>query len=100
MKSLRFLEKGKSRKAMKVMKVKRKSSYPIGTTKCMRVRRTNKIHSWAVSVGTSIIGAGSSSDAWEGTSIIEEGDTDREVGDSSRKRSGRGSIEGIMETGT
>ena len=46
MKSLRFLERGKSRKAMKVMKVRRKSSYPMGTTKCMRVRRTNKIHSW------------------------------------------------------
>ena len=35
MKSLRFLERGKSRKAMKVTKVRRKSSYPMGTTKCM-----------------------------------------------------------------
>ena len=46
MKSLRFLERGKSRKAMKVTKVRRKSSYPMGTTKCMRVRKTSRIHSW------------------------------------------------------
>ena len=46
MKSLRFLERGESRKAMKVTKVRRKSSYPMGTTKCMRVRRTRRIHSW------------------------------------------------------
>ena len=46
MKSLRFLKRGKIRKAMKVTKVRRKSSYPMGTVKCMRVRRTNKIHSW------------------------------------------------------
>ena len=70
MKSLRFLERGKSRKAMKIMKVRRKSSYSMGTAKCMRVRRTNKIHSWAVSVGTSMIGAGSSSNVLEGTSVI------------------------------
>ena len=44
MKSLRFLERGKSRKAMKVTKVIRKSSYPMGTTKCKRVRRTSRIH--------------------------------------------------------
>ena len=46
MKSLRFLERGESRKAMKVTKVRRKSSYLIGTKKCMRVRRTRRIHSW------------------------------------------------------
>ena len=46
MKSLRFLERGKSIKEMKVTKVRRKSSYPMGTTKCMRVRRTGRIHSW------------------------------------------------------
>ena len=46
MKILRFLERGESRKAMKVTKVRRKSSYPMGTTKCMRVRRTSRIHSW------------------------------------------------------
>ena len=31
---------------MEVTKVRRKSSYPMGRTKCMRVRRTSKIHSW------------------------------------------------------
>ena len=46
MKSLKFLEKGKNRKAMKVTKVRMKSSYPMGTAKCMRVRRTDRIHSW------------------------------------------------------
>ena len=46
MKSLRFLERGKNRKAMKVTNVRRKSSYPIGTAKCMRVRRTSRIHNW------------------------------------------------------
>ena len=46
MKIHRFLERGKSRKAMKGTKVRRKSSYPMGTTKCMKVRRTSKIHSW------------------------------------------------------
>ena len=46
MKSRRFLERGKSRKAMKVMKVRRKSSYPMGTAKCIRVRRTSGIYSW------------------------------------------------------
>ena len=48
MKSLRFLERGKSRKAMKVTKVRRKSSYPMGTKKCMSVRRTSRIHSWGI----------------------------------------------------
>ena len=33
-------------------------------------------------------------------SVIEGGDSDREVGDSSGKRSRRRSIEGIRETGT
>ena len=47
MKSLRFLERGKSKKAKKVTKVRRKSSYPMGTAKCMRVRRNSMIHSWA-----------------------------------------------------
>ena len=46
MKSLRFLERGESKKAMKVTKVRKKSSYPMGTTKCMRVKRTNRIHNW------------------------------------------------------
>ena len=46
MKCLRFLERGKSREAMKVMKVRRKSSYIKGTAKCMRVRRTSRINSW------------------------------------------------------
>ena len=46
MKSMRFLERGKSRKAMEVMKVRRKSSYPMGTTKCLGVKRTSRIHSW------------------------------------------------------
>ena len=46
MKSLRFLERGKSRKAMEVMKVRRKSSYSMGTAKCMGIRRTGIIHSW------------------------------------------------------
>ena len=46
MKSLRFLERGKSRKAMEVRKVRRKSSYSMGTVKCMGVRRTGRIHSW------------------------------------------------------
>ena len=46
MKSLRFLERGKSIKAMEVTKVRRKSSYPIGTTKCMGVGKTGKIHNW------------------------------------------------------
>ena len=44
-----------------------------------------------------MIGAGSSSDAGEGTLVIEGGDSDREVGDSSGKRSRRGSIEGIRD---
>ena len=46
MKIRRFLERGKSRKVMKFTKVRRKSSYPMGTAKCMRVRRTSRIHSW------------------------------------------------------
>ena len=46
MKSLRFLERCESRKAMKVTKVRRKSSYPMGPTKCMRVRMTSRIQSW------------------------------------------------------
>ena len=46
MKSLRFLEGGKSIKAMKVTKVRRKSSYPMGKAKCMGVERTGRIHSW------------------------------------------------------
>ena len=46
MKSLRFLERGENRKAMKVTKVRRRSSRPMGTTKCMRVKRTSIIHSW------------------------------------------------------
>ena len=46
MKSLRFLERGKSRKAMKAAKVRRKSSYPMRTAKCMGVKRTSRIHSW------------------------------------------------------
>ena len=58
MKSLRFLERGKSIKVMKVSKVRRKSSYPMGMTKCMRVRRTSRIG--AVSVGMLMISAGSS----------------------------------------
>ena len=59
MKSLKFLERGKSKKAMKVTKVRMKSSYPMGTAKCMRVKRTNRIHSWGSIVGTSMISAGS-----------------------------------------
>ena len=31
---------------MKVTKVRRNGSYPMGITKCMRVRRTDRIHSW------------------------------------------------------
>ena len=31
---------------MKVMKVRRKSSCPMGTAKCMRVKRTSRIHNW------------------------------------------------------
>ena len=46
MKSLRFLKRGKSRKAMKVTKVRRKSSYLMGMAKCMRVRRNSRIYSW------------------------------------------------------
>ena len=46
MKSLRFLERGKRRKAMEVTKVKRKSSCPMGMTKCMGVKRTGMIQSW------------------------------------------------------
>ena len=46
MKSLRFLERGKRRKAMEVTKVRRKSSYPMGTAKCMGVKRTDMIHNW------------------------------------------------------
>ena len=44
MKSLRFLERSKRRKAMEVTKVRRKSRYPMGRAKCMRVRRTGSIH--------------------------------------------------------
>ena len=46
MKSMRFLERGNSRKAIEVMKVRRKSSYPMGTVKCIGVRRTGRIHNW------------------------------------------------------
>ena len=42
---LRFLERGKGKKLIKVTKVRRKSSYPMGTTKYMRVIRTSRIHS-------------------------------------------------------
>ena len=31
---------------MEVMKVRRKSSYPMGTMKCMGVRRIDRIHNW------------------------------------------------------
>ena len=31
---------------MEVKKVRKKSSYPMGTTKCMGVTKTDKIHSW------------------------------------------------------
>ena len=47
MKSPRFLERDKSRKVMEITKVRRKSSYPMGTIKCIRVRKTDRIHSWS-----------------------------------------------------
>ena len=46
---------------MEVTKVRRKSSYPMGTTKCIKGPAGSTAE--AVSVGTSMIGAGGSSDA-------------------------------------
>ena len=85
---------------MKVTKVRRKSSYPMGTTKCMRVRRTSRIHSWGRISGHIDDRCGKIIKCMRGTSVIEGGDSDREVGDSSGKRSGTESIEGIRGTGT
>ena len=85
---------------MKVTKVRRKSSYPMGTTKCMRVRRTSGIHIWGRIGGHVDDQCGKLIRCMRGTSIIEGGDSNREVGDCSGKRSGRESIEGIRETGT
>ena len=98
MKSLRFLERGKSRKAMKVMKVRRKSGYSIGMTKCMRVKRTNRIHSWGSISGhvddrcRKLIGC------MRMNISNRRGRLRQRSGRLLKKRSGRGSIEGIRET--
>ena len=107
MKCLRFLERGKSRKELKVTEVRRKSSYPMGTAKCMGVIMTGRIHNWGSISGhvddrckklircmrRNIINR-------RGRLRDQVGCTDIEVGDSLGKRSRRGSIEGIGETGT
>ena len=94
---------------MEVMKVRRKSSYPMGTVKCMEVRRIGRIHSWGSISGhvddqcgklircmrRNIVNRrGRLKDQWGGELLSIE------VGDSSRKMSGRGSIEGIGEIRT
>ena len=106
MNSLRFLERGKSRKEMEATKVRRKSSYPMGMAKCMRVRRT-RIHNWS-RISKHV------DDQCErlirsmrryirnrrGKLRYQGRCSNIEVGDSSGKRSGRGSIEEIGETRT
>ena len=109
MKSMRLLERGKRRKAMEVMKVRRNSSYPMGTAKCMGVRRTDRIHNWGNISGHVDDRCGKLMRCIIRNIRYRRGDSetkgggwclDIEVGDSLGKRSGRGSIEGIGETGT
>ena len=107
MKSLRFLERGKSRKAKEFMEVRRKSSYLMGTTKCMGVIRTGRIHSWGSISGHVDDRCGKLIRCMRRNIINRRarlrdqgggGGSDIEAGDSSGKRSRRGSIEGIGET--
>ena len=93
---------------MEVTKVRRKSSYSMGTTKCMRVRRTGKIHNWSSisrhvddRCGRLIRCMRRDIRNRRGKLRYQGGGcSDIEVGDSIGKRSGRGSIEEIGETGT
>ena len=84
---------------MEVTKVRKKSSYPMGTTKCMGVGMIGRIHSWGSISGHVDDRCGKLIKCMR-RNIINKGGLDIEVGDSSGKRSGRGSIEGIGETGT
>ena len=98
MKSLRFLERGKSRKAMKVTEVRRKSSYPMGMTKCMRVRRTSRIHSWGSISGHIDDRCGKLIRGMRRNISNRRGRLRQRRGRLLRKRLRRGSIEGIRET--
>ena len=92
---------------MEVTKMRRKSSYSMGTSKCMRVRRTYRIHSWSSISGHVDDRCGRLIRCKRRTSEIDGGNSDTkggcsyiEVGDSSGKRSERGSIKEIGEAGT
>ena len=91
---------------MKVTKVRRKSSYLMGTTKCMRVIRTDMIHSWSSISGhvndwyRRLIRCMRRDTRNRKGKLIYPVCSDIEVGDSLGKRSRRGSIEEIGETGT
>ena len=96
---------------MKVMKVRRKSSYQMGTAKCTGARRTNRIHSWG-SISKHVDDQCGKLIRCMRRNIINMrgrlrdqggrggGGSDIEVEDSSGKRSRRGSIKGIGEIGT
>ena len=94
---------------MEVTKVRSKSSYSMGTTKCMRVRRTGRIHTWSSISGHFDDRCGRLIKCMRRYIINRRGEiiyqgggggSNIEVGDSSGKRPGRGSIEEIGETGT
>ena len=98
---------------MEVTKVKRKSSYPMGTAKCMRVRRTGRIHSWSSISGhfddrcgrlikcmRRYIRNRRGEIRYQGEGGGGGGCLDIETGDSPGKRPEIGSIEEIGETGT
>ena len=93
--------------------MRRKGSYLKGTTKCMGVRRTGRIDSWGSISGHVDDRCGKLIRLMRRNIINRKGRlrdqgggggggwrSDIEMGDSSGKRSGRGSIEGIGETGT
>ena len=98
---------------MEVTKVRRKSSYLMGTAKCMGVRRTGRIHNWGSISGHVDDQCGKLIRCMrrnirnrrerlrdQGGGARVGGCSDIKVGDSSGKRSGKGSIERIGETGT
>ena len=97
---------------MEVTTMRRKSSYSMGTAKCMGVRRTSRIHSWGSINGHVDDRCGKLIRCIRRNIRNRRGDletkgvgggggcSDIEVGDSSRKRSRRGSIEGLREIRT
>ena len=82
---------------MEVTKMRKKSSYPMATTKCMRVRRIGRINNWSSisehvddRCGRLIICMRRDIRNRRGNSDTKGGCSDIEVGDSSGKRLGRG----------